>query len=45
MSALIHVGPQNPREYTDVLSTTEPLARSAKRRAVPLSVCGMSAET
>ena len=26
MSALIHVGPQNPREYTDVLSTTEPLA-------------------
>lgn len=27
MSALIHVGPQNPREYTDVLSTTEPLAQ------------------
>jgi len=26
MSALIHVGPQNPREYTDVLSTTEALA-------------------
>ncbi|WP_428650773.1 hypothetical protein [Roseibium sp.] len=26
MSALIHVGPQNPREYTDVLSTTEVLA-------------------
>ncbi|GAB4530632.1 MAG: hypothetical protein Tsb0019_32390 [Roseibium sp.] len=26
MSALIHVGPQNPREYTDVLSTPEPLA-------------------
>lgn len=26
MSALIHVGPQNPREYTDVLSTTEVLS-------------------
>jgi len=26
MNALIHVGPQNPREYTDVLSTTEVLA-------------------
>ncbi|WP_305987371.1 hypothetical protein [Roseibium sp. MMSF_3544] len=26
MSALIHVGPQNPREYTDVLSTTEAIA-------------------
>jgi len=26
MSALIHVGPQNPREYTDVLSSTQPLA-------------------
>ncbi|MEP1932608.1 MAG: hypothetical protein ABJJ37_15150 [Roseibium sp.] len=26
MSALIHVGPQNPREYTDVLSTTEALS-------------------
>ncbi|QDG76429.1 hypothetical protein [Labrenzia sp. PHM005] len=25
MNALIHVGPQNPREYTDVLSTTEVL--------------------
>jgi len=25
MSALIHVGPQNPREYTDVLSTPEKL--------------------
>ncbi|MHA7776973.1 hypothetical protein [Roseibium sp. M-1] len=25
MSALIHVGPQNPREYTDVLSTPERL--------------------
>ena len=25
-TALIHVGPQNPREYTDVLSTTEKLA-------------------
>jgi hypothetical protein len=24
-SALVHVGPQNPREYTDVLSTTEVL--------------------
>jgi len=26
LSALIHVGPQNPREYTDVLSTTEVLS-------------------
>ncbi|PVB59709.1 hypothetical protein [Labrenzia sp. 011] len=26
MNALIHVGPQNPREYTDVLSTTDVLA-------------------
>lgn len=26
MTSLIHVGPQNPREYTDVLSTTEVLA-------------------
>lgn len=26
MSALIHVGPQNPREYTDVLSTIEVLS-------------------
>ncbi|MEO9776129.1 hypothetical protein [Roseibium sp.] len=26
MSALIHVGPPNPREYTDVLSTPEALA-------------------
>ncbi|MCX2725836.1 hypothetical protein [Roseibium salinum] len=26
MNALIHVGPQNPREYTDVLSTTEVLS-------------------
>ncbi|MBN9673674.1 hypothetical protein [Roseibium aggregatum] len=26
MSTLIHVGPQNPREYTDVLSTTEVLS-------------------
>ncbi len=26
MNALIHVGPQNPREFTDVLSTTEVLA-------------------
>jgi hypothetical protein len=25
-SALIHVGPQNPREYTDVLSTTDVLS-------------------
>ncbi|MEJ8472717.1 hypothetical protein [Roseibium algae] len=25
-SALVHVGPQNPREYTDVLSTPEKLA-------------------
>ncbi|TYC55837.1 hypothetical protein FMN50_12490 [Rhodobacterales bacterium] len=26
MNALIHVGPQNPREYTDVLSTTDVLS-------------------
>ncbi len=25
-TALVHVGPQNPKEYTDVLSTTEKLA-------------------
>ncbi|MEP2438013.1 MAG: hypothetical protein ABJH93_14050, partial [Roseibium sp.] len=25
-TALVHVGPQNPREYTDVLSTPEKLA-------------------
>ncbi|WP_420333559.1 hypothetical protein [Roseibium sp.] len=26
LSALIHVGPQNPKEYTDVLSTTDALS-------------------
>ena len=33
LTALVNVGPANPREFTEVTSTTEVLARSWRRPA------------